>query len=384
MVKFYKNFLVPTGLLAGTIIGAGIFALPYTFKISGLSTGFFYLLIGTFIYCLVHLFYADIIVRTPGEHRFVGYAKIYLGRGAFWLAIAMSVLEMIFVMTIYLLLSVSFLNLVLTSAEPIVKLLLFWALASVAIFLSLRKLAFAEFLIAWGMIAIIILIFVFGISHLNNITIEDFQLNLSKIILPLGPILFALGGRVAIPALVKYFKIPGIGHQRHLLKRAIIAGTVIPAIVYGLFVLGILGLSKQVSQDSVSGLIGQVSPVFLAVLGILGILALWSSYIGVGSDINTTLLYDLKFPRSARLLLVIVGPLLLYFLSSQNFINLVGLAGGIFLPLEGIFMVVMWLIANKRLTKKSELLNNGKILGAIIATIVFVIALSYQLLGMLQ
>ena len=110
-MKFYRDFLLPTGLLAGTIIGAGVFALPYTFKTAGLSVGFFYLALAAAMYCLIHLFYADMIVRTPGEHRFVGYAKIYLGRPAFWQAIAMSVLEMVLVMTIYLLLSVSFLNL---------------------------------------------------------------------------------------------------------------------------------------------------------------------------------------------------------------------------------------------------------------------------------
>lgn len=391
LIRFYKNFLAPTGLLVGTIIGAGIFALPYTFKISGLAVGFFYLIVATVVYCLIHLFYADIIMRTPGEHRFAGYAKIYLGRSAFWLAAVTSVLEMIFVMTIYLLLATSFLNLVFAFTDPTLKLLLFWGLASIGIFLSLRKLALVEFLISWSMAALVILLFIFGAGHLGKITVWDFQPNMSNIIMPLAPILFALGGRVGIPPLVKYFKMPGlrprwpsgpegIGHQSRLLKRAIIAGTVIPAIVYCLFVLGILGLSQEVSQDSVSGLIGQVSPALLIILGIFGILALWSSYIGVGLDVSSTLLYDFKFPRLARLLSVVVGPLALYFFGPRNFINLVSLTGGIFLALEGIFIVLMWLVANRCLAKKSELLNDGKLLGAIAAVAVFLIAFGYKLI----
>ena len=371
---------MPTGLLSGTVIGAGVFALPFVFQISGLSTGLFYLALAAYLYVFIHLFYADVILRTPGEHRFVGYAQIYLGKLAGGLAILMSVLEMIFVLTIYLVLSLSFINLVIAPGLALLKILIFWILGSAAIFFSLKKIAFLEFLIAWGMTAIIVLIFVFGLAQLEKIAVADFYPNFVNLFLPLGPILFALGGRVAIPAVIKYFKLPGIGHNQVLVKRAIIFGTLIPALVYGLFIFGILGLSGEVSEDAVSGLIGQVPNLFLVVMGILGILALWSSYIIIGFDVLNTLRYDLKLSQTVRILLVVGSPLLLYFLSSQDFIALVSFVGGTLLALEGIFIIAMWLKVNTSLKQAPILVSKTNFGTIVIAFLVLGAALVYEII----
>jgi len=379
-VKIYRNFLLPTGLLAGTIIGAGVFALPFVFLKAGLASGFFYLALGTGAYLLIHLFYADIILRTEGEHRFVGYAQIYLGRTAFWLSILMAVLEMIFVLTIYLVLSASFANLIGGAGAGLFKVLIFWVLGSAAIFLSLKRVAFLEFLITWGMVLIIGLIFVLGLGKLDKIGAVDFYPDFLNFLVPLAPVLFALSGRVAIPSLVKYFRIPGVGHNHALIKKAIFAGTVIPAVVYAFFVFGVLGLSNAVSEDSVSGLLGQVPNFVLAIIGVLGILSLWSSYIVVGLDVESILRYDLKVSKALRIALVVLAPLALYFLSSQDFIGLVGFVGGIFLGLEGIFIILMWLRARKAAPPKPALINKTSwlIIGFLLLT--FLSALVYELM----
>ncbi len=379
MIRPYRDFLLPTGLLAGTIIGAGVFALPYLFERAGILTGLFYLALGALIYTLVHLFYADVILRTPGEHRFVGYAEIYLGRKFKWLAILMAVLEMILVMTIYLILSLSFANLI-APGNGIYKLLVFWILGSLAIFLSVRRLTLVEFLISWGMIAIILLIFILGLPKFNQVSAPDFYPRSANILLPLSAVLFSLGGRVAIPSLVKYFKLPGIGHNYGLIKKSVIWGTVIPAVTYALFVFGILGLSGVVSEDSVTGLIGQVPNWLLAVIGILGILSLWSSYIVVGLDVSNTLLYDLKLNKFVRIAAVVFAPLILYFLSSQNFIALVSFTGGIFLALEGIFIIVMWVYANRLSEKPPLLVKKINPAVTVVALLIFAIALTYEIL----
>ena len=68
----YKNFILPAGLLAETIIGAGMFALPYVFQKSGIGLGLFYLFFFGLVSILIHLMYADIILRTSENHRFAG------------------------------------------------------------------------------------------------------------------------------------------------------------------------------------------------------------------------------------------------------------------------------------------------------------------------
>ncbi len=250
----YKNFLLPVGLLSGTIIGAGIFALPFVFQKSGVLVGFFYLLIGAAVYTLMHLMYADIILRTKEEKRFVGYTREYLGNWAFGLSIVMTVVEMIFVLTIYLVLSISFFNLISSLGVGLEKLLLFWFLGSLGIFLSLKRLATLEFWITGGIAAIIFLIFGVGVTELYEIDFYQLNFRVSDWFLPLAPVLFALSGRVAIPSLVNYFR--GLEGKIDIfstkkLKKAIVWGTIFPAAVYGLFVLGVLGISKEVSPDAV-------------------------------------------------------------------------------------------------------------------------------------
>ena len=75
-----KNFLFALSVLLGTIVGAGIFGIPYVISKSGMIPGFFYFLILGGAVLLIHLFFGEIILRTKGEHRLVGLAQRYLGR----------------------------------------------------------------------------------------------------------------------------------------------------------------------------------------------------------------------------------------------------------------------------------------------------------------
>lgn len=346
----YKNIILPASLLAGTIIGAGVFALPFVFQKAGIVTGLFYLGLFSACFIFIHLMYADLILKTEGGrnfHRFPGYAKIYLGNWGFWTSILMTIVGMLFVLTVYLILSISFVNLI----KPIglnisdaSKLLIFWLFGSAAIFLGIRRIALSEFLITGGIIVIILIIFGYGLSHFGKIiSVQAF--NLQNIFLPYGAVLFALSGRVAIPAVVSYFQ--KIRRPLAEIKKPIILGTLLPALVYLLFVFGIWGLSEVVSEDAISGLVGQIPKEVLALIGVFGLISLWSSYIVIGLDIKNALKFDLRFPKILAGLTVVVLPPLLYFWGFQSFLTLVGIVGGVFIALEGIFIVLMWLGARK-------------------------------------
>ncbi len=167
----YKNIILPASLLAGTIIGAGVFALPFVFKEAGIVTGLFYLGFFSVCFTIIHLMYAEIILKTEGAHRFSGYAKIYLGNWGFWSAILMTIIGMILVLTIYLILSISFTNLIIPVQFNIFdssKLLIFWLFGSAAIFLGIRQMAFWEFLITSSIVIIILIIFGYSLGHFDK------------------------------------------------------------------------------------------------------------------------------------------------------------------------------------------------------------------------
>lgn len=365
------------GLLSGGIIGAGVFSLPYAFQLAGLLTGFFYLAIATGVYIVLHVMYADVIMKTPGEHRFVGLAKTHLGRGAGLFAVLMGVVQMIFVLTIYLVLSKSFLSLVVSFGNDAQHIFFFWLLGSIAIFFNLRKIALSELLITLSIIAIIAVVFFLGAAHGDRLSAIPALSESRFWLIPLPAILFALSGRVVIPAVIRFLRERGSGDDRRKLFKVILWGTVIPAIVYGLFVIGVLGLSAKVTEDAVSGLVGGLSSWLMWGIGVLGFLSLWSSYILVGLDVYETVRFDLGLRRPARLALVVLTPLLLYAAGFTSFLGLVSFVGGVFLVLEGFFVIAMY----RKAHQLPGFFAGPHRLMTVLATVALLAALAAALLG---
>ena len=369
-----KKAIFQVSLLAGTIIGAGVFALPFVFQASGLYAGFFYLAVGALALIVIHLMYADLVIRTDEEHRFLGYAQIYLGNFSFWPILLMTVVGAVFVLAIYLILSKSFSHLVGFPGGDMEAALFFWFMGSLSIFVGLRKIAWLEFLATAGMIAIIGMVFLWGLGSLEKVEFGMMSWDWRLLIFPLGPVLFALSGRVAIPSLVKYSK------EIKSVRNSIILGTALPAVVYGLFVLSILGLSGMASPDAISGLLGNTPGWFIILIGVFGLLSLWTSYIAVGFDIYKSLLQDLSFSRLIAPLIIAVGPLLIYFFSPDDFIKLVGISGGIFIALESLLIVWMWLRADKISPKPRVFMKILPSPIVALTVLVFIAALGYEVI----
>ncbi len=340
-MSFFKSFILPTSLLAGTIVGAGIFSLPYVFKMSGVGLGIIFLILFTFIYCVIHLMYADLIIKNGDKHRFAGLAKIYFGNFGYWTSILMTIIEMFFVLTIYLILSFSFLSLVFPSVPQIFQVIIFWWVGSVIIFSGIKKISLFEFLSIVGIIGAVALIVFWGGLAFFNKPLELVSSSPIFWLMPFGAILFSLNGRPAVPSVISYFKDNAIDPIKS--KKSIIWGTIIPAIIYLAFIFGVLGISKSITPDSVSGIVASISSQFsISVLAILGILALVSSYFSIGLDVFKSLEFDLKFSKFFSMFLAILAPIFIYFLDIGGFIKLVEIAGGFFIGFEGIFIVAMW------------------------------------------
>ncbi|NCN52964.1 hypothetical protein GW950_00695 [Candidatus Wolfebacteria bacterium] len=372
----YLRTFLPASILAGTLIGAGVFSLPFVFNESGMGTGLFYMAFLTIFFTFIHLLYADMAIRTPGEHRFVSYSQMYLGNMGFWLAIFMGLIQLLIVLAIYLILSPSFSGLFIDN-NTFYQLLVFWIVGSLGVLLNIERVAFIEFLITVGIIFIILLTFFFGIQ---DISLKDINWNFNLYnFMTVGPILFSLSGIVAIPEMISYFRASRT--PLSLLKKSIYWGIGASVILYILFILGIFGLSSTISGDAVSTLIESTPTGVVIAIGILGILSLLSSYIVVGLDVRRVLQYDLLFSSTFSKLVVIFVPILLYLLGVKNFVNSVDFVGRVFLPLEAIFVIFIWRNANKKLEMPPLLLNKKTADSMIPITILlFLIILFYGML----
>jgi amino acid permease len=66
-------------ILVGTVIGGGIFVLPYMNIKSGIVMTNVWLLFLCVMVCLLHLIFGEIILKTKEEMKLPGYAGKYLG-----------------------------------------------------------------------------------------------------------------------------------------------------------------------------------------------------------------------------------------------------------------------------------------------------------------
>ena len=335
----YRRYILPASILSGTIIGAGVFALPYIFVRSGWLSGALYLVVLTMVVALVHVMFAEVILHSGKEYRFVGYIRNYLGNGAFRISLLTSLIGLLLTLTVYLVLGVSFLSLLYPEGGELEKAIVFWAMCSLLVLVRVRILAVLEFWITSAVLAIIAAVFFWGAANAEQVLSLPL-INIEHLFLPFGPILFSLMGRTAVPSVINYFS--AAKEPISAIKRTIIGGSVVPSLFYFAFVVGVVGISEAVSADSVSGLVNSAPPLLLKAIGVLGTFTLFSTYIVLGIDVSKNLELDLKFPKILALSSVIALPLVFYVLGFKSFIGLVSLIGGVFIALEGAFIVLMW------------------------------------------
>ncbi len=375
------KYILPISILSSTIMGAGMFFLPFIFYSVGFLAGFAYLLFFSFIFWILHSMYADIILRTDHEPHFVSYVRTYLGKWAYWPSVFATVISILLVLTIYLMLAPSFAKLIDGNMLESYVVYGFWALGSFLIFVDIKKLEVVEFLTSVGIFLIIFIVFLFGSARFDAQNIELFKVpaSLALFFLPFGPILFSLSGRSAIAPVLAALKERGLRDASA--SKIIFWGTVLPALFYLLFIIGIFGLSDVVSEDSVSG-ITKVGGLLSVSLGVLGLMAIFSTYIPLGISVKNVLVYDLKLGRALSGAIVVVAPMAAYLLGARNFLFLVALSGGVFLAFESLLIVLIWGKLNSLGKERALLKYFGKKAFYLVAA-VFAVGMIYELIGIL-
>jgi hypothetical protein len=120
----------------------------------------------------------------------------------------------------------------------------------------------------------------------------------------------------------------------------IIFGTLFTAFLYLSFVAAILSGSPVVSPDTISGLTHWPFFTQIAIV-LLGIFAIFTSYLPIGLEIENALQRDLGRSRSFSVLVVVFLPLFLVFSGLTDFFVVIELAGGVFLTLQYIFILLV-------------------------------------------
>ncbi len=378
------NFILAVSTLVGTIIGVGMFGLPYAASRSGVAVTLAYLLVLGFVVTIIHLIYGEIVLRTSARHRLVGYAQIYLGR---WGKLAASVIFFVtlyLALWVYLLVGGEFLSTALSGYFSAgTGSLILAAVGFFVIYRGVRLAGVFEFLMTLVLLALIagLVIYSKGFVAKENLILPP--ASLADWFLPYGIVLFALAGGSAVPEIRSLFR----GGQSSVLKKAIVWGTWLPIAVYAVFILVVVGISGgATSTEAIKGL----SPfLFLGANVVkygaaIGFLAVITSFFTIGLNIKNSFRFDLGWSPGVSFILTVAVPLALFWLGWNDFIKIISVGGAVLGGLEGLLLLAIWRRARRRGDRQPEYaLKLRPILVCLIA-LVFLAGIVYEIVYTLR
>lgn len=353
-------------LLSGTIIGVGVFALPYVVSQTGLAIGLAELALLTGVVLVIHLMYADIAASMTVPHQLPGYAGRYLGLKAKYAGMAVACSGLLGSLIVYVILGSQFLA---TLLSPVLgegaargALWLFVIGGAIIFLYDSFVAADVDMVLTFALVALMAILIWLGITRGSWASMPAG--NVANIAVPYGAILFALAGSSVIPRVRQMF-----GRSLSPLRAVIMWGTLIPALLYGLFVIAIIAATdSRVSPDAISGLAEVFGPSVVYAGAMVGFLATITSYIGVGLTAKTLIAADLKAPSGLSWALVSFVPVFLVSLGISDFIRLISLIGALAVGAEGALIIAIW----RKLPKRTLL---PSVPGIAQAALVFLFAL---------
>ena len=337
-MAFLKT-LAGTFMLAGMIIGAGMFAIPFAFSQAGFWLGALELVMLGAVVIVIHLSYAEVVLATREVHRLPGYVRIYLGRWGKMISFASIALSALGTLLVYLILGSKFLeNALRVGAWTIVPdsaaygsllfVLIIACVGAFVTFFSIRgEVMINAILTALLILFIIVLVYaLFPFADLTHIT----GFSVERAFLPYGVLLFSLWGGVVIPDLATF-----LGRDQRRMKSAVVTGTVIPILVYAAFAFAVIGVSgAQTSREALEGLRGVITEEMVLLGALIGLLAVCTSFIALQKTVQAMLELDLGIHRLVAWVLANTAPVLLYLLGFTDFIVAISIVGAIAIGLD--------------------------------------------------
>ncbi|MBU4421453.1 hypothetical protein L6259_03910 [Candidatus Parcubacteria bacterium] len=373
-----KNYIRGVGMMVGTIIGVGIFGVPYVLAQSGIIVGLFYFaLLGT-ILTLNHLLFGEMLLRVKGKHHLAGLAGHFGNRSWEYFALLVTTFSFYGALIAYIILGGKFLEIVLTpffGQGLFIYQMIFFSFMSFFVLVGVRLVAFSELFMSFLLLAVMAVIVGFGIPKIN--IANFFTFNLNQAFLPYGVILFSLAGAAAIPEMVEIMP-----REKKKLKSAIIVGTLIPlflTLIFSLVVVGITGANTV--QDAVEGLRASVGDWIVYLGAIFGLFAVATSFLAMALYLREQFWYDLKINKYISWLLACVIPLLIFLFGTRNFIQVVGFTGAVFSGLEGILIIWIYRLARKKGTREPEYKMRLPFAVLAIMMLVFILGIVYEVLS---
>lgn len=333
------NFIKALAIFLGTIIGVGIFGLPFVAYKAGFFIVTFYFILMVSIVIWINLIYAEVVLADKKVCRFPGYVGEYLGEKWKKISFIVMAVGLIGALLAYLIIGGEFLNSFLNpylGGTPLLYTLLFFILGAYLILKGMKSISGAEIFLLFVLLIILAVFFIKTFPFIDFNQFDD--IHLDYLFFPHGVVLFSLWGTALIPEMKEIVK-----GSRPILRKVIISGLIISSLIYLLFIFIVLGASKPiVSEEAISGLNQVIGGDIIKLGFIFGVITCFTSFITLGLTFKKILWYDFGLSKNVAWALTCFLPLFLFLLGLREFIEIISLTGSIALGIEGMIIIFLY------------------------------------------
>ena len=340
-----KLFIRSLQPLIGSVIGVGIFGIPFVFAQAGFTVGLVHLAVLAMANGVLLLMYADIIRNTDGHPRLTGIVDRYLGKGWAWLATITMFGANWGAMVAYIIIGGEFLF---ALFSPIIGgsltlyQLLFFTISALLVIGGIGLISRLE------IVFVLTLLLMLGLITLGSVPHVDAS-NLTYVVadnwfLPFGVVLFAFGGLAAVPEMAHVLG----RYKANLLRPAIITGMILVGIVYIAFAAVVTGVTGiETTEEGIVGLGSVVGEWALLLGSVIGLFSVFTSFLILALSNMDTIIYDFKRRHLTGWFISIIVPLMIFLLGARSFIAVVGLTGGILGSVIGLLVLYTYIKAKR-------------------------------------
>lgn len=352
--------LVGTGVMLGTVIGAGFLALPYAASRAGLAAVLLFLAGLAAVVTLLHLAYGDVVLGTEGRHRLPGYAAHYLGPWGQWIAGISALVGQLGGLLVYLLFGGAFIGVLLPADGSLWGTLIFWALLTVLLLVKFRTSALVDAAASWCLVAVLIGISLVAFDRAASVHLQWFG-SPRQWLLPYGIVMFSLMGLAAVPELAAF----DILRERKALRSVIVSGIVGAAALYAVFTWAVLGAigPAGISPNAFLDMHALLPRWAGWLLPLAGLIAIGTSYFTFGVSVRNVLTMDFAVPRGAASAAVAFVPLALFLSGMRDIARIIGFLGGVWISIDAITILLMRERLQALRQREDGILRRNKIIG---------------------
>lgn len=370
-------FFEAVAILIGSIIGAGILGIPYAAAKAGWIIVVIYLVcLGTLLMGL-NLMLGEVVVRTKRPLQIPGLAAKYLGRYGKTAVSFITLFGAYGALLAYIIGTGQILQALLGGIAGQWS-IVFWLFASLIVFFGLRLVQRLDMLLTLTIFVFLIaLVFISAPQiHLPNLFSN---ISWQYLLLPYGVVLFALQGINAIPQAEAV-----LPAQQKQLKAAIIAGSLLPVVIYLIFFTTVLGVTGATTTSVASVGLGQrLGPAVVLIANLFALFTMGTCFVNTAVAVRKQFEWDYSMRPLPAWFLTVYIPLVVFVLGARDFIKTIDFLGAIFGGLNAIVIVAIYWQAKKKgdLPARGFQLSHTTLLSVLIV-IVFVVGAILTILGL--